>query len=287
MPTECAQDGPLVSVVIPTFNRADLLRRALRSVAAQTYRNLEVLVADDGSTEDIAAVVAQIGDERVRHVRLPHAGSAGGARNGVMPLVRGEYCAFLDSDDEWEPEKIARQTAVLRQKPDVVLAWTNAKLAIGDAPSHRLYFSAPIRLPDDPIPLLLKLNPVIISMSIGKTETLRRAGPFSETLRVMADYDMWMRVLSAGRGYYDPWPGGTYHRYPGNLSDVDLLSDAKERLAVLKNFARWTNNAGHRRPAERYILAETARLLFHAVRGRRWDVARKALFQTDEDALNW
>jgi len=89
---------------------------------AQTYRNLEVLVADDGSTEDIASVVARFGDERVRHHRLPHVGSAGGARNGVMPFVHGEYCAFLDSDDEWEPEKIARQTAVLRRDPDVALA---------------------------------------------------------------------------------------------------------------------------------------------------------------------
>ncbi|MFM2041843.1 MAG: UDP-Glc:alpha-D-GlcNAc-diphosphoundecaprenol beta,3-glucosyltransferase WfaP [Pseudomonadota bacterium] len=105
-------DTPLVSVIIPTFNRAGLLQRALESVLAQDVAGMEVLVVDDASTEDIGAVVAGCGDRRVRHLRQPVNGGVAAARNRGLLEARGRFIALLDSDDEWLPGKLARQLAV-------------------------------------------------------------------------------------------------------------------------------------------------------------------------------
>lgn len=101
--------APLISVIIPTFNRATLLPRALQSARQQTYPNLEILVVDDASTDNTREVVAASGDPRIKYLR--HDSNRGGAvaRNTGLKAARGDYMAFLDSDDEWLPEKLARQ----------------------------------------------------------------------------------------------------------------------------------------------------------------------------------
>ncbi|MEL7077638.1 MAG: glycosyltransferase [Cyanobacteria bacterium J06648_1] len=103
----------LVSVVIPTYNRADLLRRAIASIVAQSYRHWEVIIVDDASQEDIAQVVEQINDSRLRYIR--HASNLGGseARNTGISHAQGEFVAFLDSDDVWLPHKLESQLAAL------------------------------------------------------------------------------------------------------------------------------------------------------------------------------
>lgn len=106
---------PLVSVVIPTHNRAPLLRRALQSVCAQTYANLEIIVVDDASTDDTRAVVACFGDARIRYLRNEENKGGAGTRNVGVRAACGEYIAFLDDDDEWEPDKTAEQVKLLQR----------------------------------------------------------------------------------------------------------------------------------------------------------------------------
>jgi glycosyltransferase involved in cell wall biosynthesis len=115
----------LVSVVIPVYNRGDLLRRALASVASQSWRPIEAVVVDDGSAEDIGAVVAEFGGV-ARLVRQANLGVTA-ARNRGLQEARGEFIAFLDSDDWWDPSKISAQVALLRARPDVVMAWTDMR----------------------------------------------------------------------------------------------------------------------------------------------------------------
>lgn len=108
---------PTVSVVIPMFNRAHTIRRALDSVLAQTYQDFEVIVVDDASTDESAGVVTAVADERV--VLVSHGVNKGeaGARNTGVRKGRARYVAFLDSDDEWLPTKLQRQLDFLRQNP--------------------------------------------------------------------------------------------------------------------------------------------------------------------------
>src|SRR5262245_59433756 len=110
--------SPLVSVVIPTRNRAHLLGRALRSALAQTLTDFEVVVVDDASSDDPGRAVEELGDPRIRLLRLSERGGAGRARNAGIQAARGEFVAFLDSDDEYLPAMLERQIARLRQSPD-------------------------------------------------------------------------------------------------------------------------------------------------------------------------
>jgi len=110
----------LVSVIIPTHNRASLLRRAITSVLEQTYNNLEVIIVDDASNDETRKIISNIQDERIQYIR--HKTNKGGsaARNSGIRAATGEYIAFLDDDDEWEPKKTEEQMKVL-QKYDAVL----------------------------------------------------------------------------------------------------------------------------------------------------------------------
>ena len=118
-----AAPAPRVSVMIPTYNRAGLLVGAIESVLAQSYGDFEIIVVDDGSTEDIAAVAARFG-ERVRYARIEHAGPAA-ARNLGMQMARGEYLCLLDSDDLYYPHKLALQVDHLDRHRDTVMVYTD------------------------------------------------------------------------------------------------------------------------------------------------------------------
>jgi glycosyltransferase involved in cell wall biosynthesis len=111
---------PLISVIIPTYNRADLLPRAVRSACEQTYRNLEILVVDDASIDDTEEVARALEkeDARVRYVKREENGGANAARNIGIQESKGEYIALLDSDDEWLPEKIEKQIQVFEKSDD-------------------------------------------------------------------------------------------------------------------------------------------------------------------------
>jgi glycosyltransferase involved in cell wall biosynthesis len=110
-------EDPLVSVVIPTYDRLPLLRQAIDSVRAQTYPRWELLVADDGSRDGTAGYVASLADPRIRLLSLPHTGHLGRVRNAGIRAGTGAYVALLDSDDVWLPGKLEAQVRSLRESP--------------------------------------------------------------------------------------------------------------------------------------------------------------------------
>ena len=100
----------MVSVIVPTFNRAHMIGRAIRSVLNQTYGDFEIIVVDDGSADNTEEVVAAFEDERVRYIRLEeNSGTSAAPRNAGIKAARGDYIALLDSDDEWLPQKLEKQ----------------------------------------------------------------------------------------------------------------------------------------------------------------------------------
>lgn len=141
---------PLVSVIVPTHNRSHLLRRSLASVLGQTWGNLELIVVDDGSTDDTPAVLAGITDPRLRVLRRETGSSAAAARNAGIASARGDYLAFNDDDDIWLPHKLERQVAALMAAPPttglclcgrLLLAPGRAKLIGGGAYASELDFT--------------------------------------------------------------------------------------------------------------------------------------------------
>ena len=135
-----ATTQPLVSVIIPTYNRAAWLGAALDSVLAQSYPKIEIVVVDDGSTDDTAALVARYGD-RVRYQRKPNGGVAT-ARNVGLAAATGELLAFLDSDDVCLPQRIAAQVACFRQFPKIVLCSSDFSALVADRVSQTSHIGA-------------------------------------------------------------------------------------------------------------------------------------------------
>jgi len=127
---------PLVSVVIPTFNRAKLLKRAVASAQSQTYRNLEIIIVDDASTDGTPQEIVDIKEHRIRYIRHQSTKGGAAARNTGIHTATGSYIAFLDDDDEWEPEKVEAQLELLNRYDAVLCMYSMEGRAVlaGDQP---------------------------------------------------------------------------------------------------------------------------------------------------------
>ena len=108
---------PKVTVILPVYNRSGSLEDSMRSVLNQSFRDLELIVVDDASTEDLRTIVEAVGDPRVRYIRQARNGGASVARNAGLAAARGAFIAFQDSDDLWLPGKLARQMEMLQAAP--------------------------------------------------------------------------------------------------------------------------------------------------------------------------
>jgi hypothetical protein len=190
--------APEVSVVVPTYQRRELVRRAVASVAAQTFEDLEIIVVDDGSTDGTRGALAGF-DRRLRYAWQPNRGVSA-ARNAGIRLARGAVVAFLDSDDFWLRDHLAVVTEVLARHPDAVLCTTSVRFHVGgrQPPSAAEVVDA--------LPALLVENIVGCPSGVAvRREPLLSAGAFDERLRVMEGWDLWLRLARLG-------PIATLHR---------------------------------------------------------------------------
>ena len=189
--------SPEVSIVLPTFNRLRHLRAAVDSVLAQTFSDWELIVADDGSEAETAAYLAALEDPpRIRVLRLRHTGNPGAVRNAALREARGEYVAFLDSDDVWLPQKLARQLASLRSHPQ--RAWSHTAFEVIDAAGERLGGAQTRSWPAGEgwiLECLVRMEIVIAPASvIVRRQLLEQAGGFDIGQRACEDYDLWLRL---------------------------------------------------------------------------------------------
>jgi glycosyltransferase involved in cell wall biosynthesis len=183
--------GPAVSVIIPTYNRSSWVTQAVASVLAQTYRDLELLVVDDGSTDaTLEALRPFLG--RVKLLRRATRRGVSAARNLGLAAARGEWLAFLDSDDLWRPEKLARQMAYFAAHPEYLLCqteeiWIRRGVRV-NPPRHCRKFGGDIFLPS--------LERCLISPSavMLNRRLMEEHGGFDETLPAAEDYDLWLRL---------------------------------------------------------------------------------------------
>ena len=224
--------SPRVSVIVPSYNAERFLRAALDSALAQEGIALEVLVADDGSTDGTAAILAGYGD-RIRVLRQDHRGPAA-ARNAATREARGEYVALLDADDRFRPEKLARQAAVLDARPDVGLVYTGWDVV--DADGQPLPHQGWSRDEGDVLPRLLVGNlahPVAVMLRRGP---MLEVGGFDETLQVNEDWELFLRLaLHGGRWACVDAPLCEY-RVHGGQSHRRVQLVYATRLRILDGF---------------------------------------------------
>lgn len=200
---------PAVSVIIPTFNRARLVERAMRSVLAQTIEDFEIIVIDDASTDNTRWVVDRIDDSRIRY--LHHESNRGGAaaRNSGIEVATGTYIAFLDSDDRWLPHKLERQIPLLSSQPNVGLAYSGYEV-VDDV--GRVIERVTPRFRGQLYSLLLRRNCMGASTVVVRAACLNRIGGFDERLPSCQDWDLWIRCARHYRVDYIPEPLMQYTR---------------------------------------------------------------------------
>jgi glycosyltransferase involved in cell wall biosynthesis len=264
----------LVSVVVPTYNRAYCIRRTIDSALGQTYRGVEVIVVDDGSTDDTGALIAGTygGDSRVRYVYKPN-GGVSSARNRGFKEARGEYIALLDSDDVWKPWKLQVQVACLRHAPEVGMVWTDMEAidadgAIFSANYLRTKYSAyrwfrnedlfhksvslDSLLPGEPgIPagMTFYAGDVFSQMIMGslvhtstvllRRERVERVKGFIEDWRLGEDYEFHLRTCREGDVGFVDAPSIQYQRgLPDHISHDGHLLATKFLQTVTETIER-------------------------------------------------
>jgi glycosyltransferase involved in cell wall biosynthesis len=225
---------PEISVVIPTYESARYVGAAIESVLAQTHGDFEIIVVDDGSKDATAAVVAGYADPRVRYVRQENSGVAV-ARNRGMAEATGRWVAFLDADDTWYPEKLARQMAALREsgsrfcysaymEVDANLSPRGIKRSVRHAAA----------LED----LLLRGNIVgSICTVVCDRELILATGGFDRRLSQCADWNMWVRLASSTDFTYIDEPLVTYRQHAASMSRNAPLMEFDSLLVLDSGFA--------------------------------------------------
>jgi len=182
-----------ISVVIPTFNYGHYLPAAIESVLRQTRPPDEIVVVDDGSTDDTKQVVARY-EPQVRYFYQPNAGLSA-ARNTGTRLAAGDWTAYLDSDDAWEPEKLRKQENAIRNMPGALVAYTGFRYLYSDGTFSKC---EPATSPERLWPALRARNLLPASSVMAHRESVIKAGGFNETLRSCEDWDLWVRLRLRG-----------------------------------------------------------------------------------------
>lgn len=280
-------DRPRVSVIIPTYNRARLLERSIDSVRAQTLQDWELLLVDDGSTDDTAGLAARLtsADRRIRYLSNDRTRGSAGARNCGIRKAQGEFIAFLDSDDTWFPPHLERALEYLAGHPEVSLVgcdqWRinhskgERKTASGyllelidiwleDPIAQRLFDRDEIRndlqkiarrdlIVNFLIAGYLWLQP---STAVLRREILDEVGIFDEDRQRTTDFDLWLRINNRSRIGFVPEPMGEVDITGIDSMDDDryglyerdrLLSEIKMHTYMLSLLQRFSSSARMRR----------------------------------------
>lgn len=226
-------DKPLVSVVMATYNMSRYLPLAVRSVLAQTYENIELLIVDDGSTDDTAKVVEPfLDDPRVKYRIQENKGQASAKNHGIRESS-GEYIAFLDADDMWAPEKIDLQLPVFSRSETLGVVYSRlayidengTQLKVSDEELFRGRVSGP----------LLIRNFVGFGTSVVRKECFDRLGGFKEQIRMGIDYDLWLRFSTQYEFDYVDRPLLYYRVWSGQMSN-NCKGRYLSGIEIMKNF---------------------------------------------------
>ena len=209
----------IVSVILPTYNRANYIKDAIESVLNQTYRNIELIIIDDGSTDNTQAVIEPyLKDNRIRYIRRENSGAAA-ARNKGLALKTGKYVAFIDSDDIWEKDKLEIQLAVMNSIPDAAIVFSDFSAKRQDGlieKSHiRTYFTVldTYKLSYDDVfshrntlkngekvywgniyNTMIFGNIILTSTTLFRQDVFNTEGIFDTNYTTLEDYDLFLRL---------------------------------------------------------------------------------------------
>lgn len=218
----------MISVIIPSYNRADLIARAVMSVYNQTYKDLEIIVVDDASKDNTSEVINRLTLENLHYIRLEQNGGACHARNVGIHAAQGEYIAFLDSDDTWEQSKLQDQISYLREhKAEVVFCnyWKerDGQKEVKVKPGHSDVFT---------LEELLNANVITTGSLLLTKAAIEKVGAFDESMPRYQDWELVLRLAKEYTIYFQDKPLLTLYFQENSITNS--TSKAKKYFALEK-----------------------------------------------------
>ena len=226
------QTTPLVTVIVPTYNRAVMIVETLSAILQQSFKNFELLVISNGSTDNTESVVAGLNDQRIIFFQLPPSGRPAVPRNRGIKEAKGKYIAFCDDDDLWLPDKLQKQVDFMESNPDTALCFGYAeRFGDTDRSGSLLHPTAESDGVKDFMSLFLGNKIPTFTVMVRK-DCLDEVGCFDEDPKLTAieDYDLWLRVAHKQKIACIPAVLGKYRVHQNNFSSNMVL----ERMKLLK-----------------------------------------------------
>lgn len=252
--------GELVSVIIPTYNRGYIIERAIESVQNQTYKELEIIIVDDGSTDNTEEIVSKISDSRIRYIKNPKNSGVSHTRNLGIAAAKGTYLAFQDSDDIWKPEKLQKQMDCMKQG-NYGMVYCAFEREFSDG---AVVYYPPKEMPMEEkqgeiVPSLLRQNLVSTQTMLIKKEVISQVGFFNEGMSNLEDYELALRIakryqvgmVDEALVYLHTLSDGINQNHLQSLVNITYIYVCNKD--VLKEFGMYENTiAGLRQKAQEF-----------------------------------
>jgi glycosyltransferase involved in cell wall biosynthesis len=249
---------PLVAVIIPTYNRAALLERAVQSVLGQTFRDFELMVVDDGSTDGTKELsLFKEPDPRLRCLKLPHNRGVSAARNVGVRVTSAPWLAFLDSDDEWLPHKLERQVRWTNGHPDMPIVqareiWIRHGRRVNPPKTHEKFGG-------DLFAASLERCMITPSSAMLSRNLFEKSGGFNEDFPACEDFDLWLRITCRhGVGLVDEYLLKRYGGHADQLSATVPVLDRFRIRSIADLLSADLLTAGQRELAQKNLLKRAA-----------------------------
>ncbi len=266
--------APLVSVIVPTYNRYGFLKEALSSVWSQSYESIELIVVDDGSSDGTGEWCRDLKNRNFKYIKISHCGLPGKVRNVGIGASNGDFIAFLDSDDIWETSKIKKQVFLMKDKSNCIISHTRERWirnGMEVSQSKQRHKREGNIFKDALVKCIIGPSTVMV-----KRELFDVVGLFNEELEIAEDYELWLRVTSMFDVCYIDKPltvkrGGHGDQLSEKYGQIEVF-----RIRALKVFLTWFLNRKDRIDTERkeMVLCETYREL-----ARKCNIYAKGCFK--------
>ncbi len=284
---------PLVSAIIPTYNRWPLVCESIDSALAQDYPNLEVIVVDDGSTDATAEELPRRYGDRVRYIRQENRGPSA-ARNAGIEAARGEFIAFLDSDDLWHPEKTSRQIAAIAGHEEYGFVYNTCNVLAPDGTkTSGVQYRSDYGVTGDNFEVVLREEPTLTPAMLVRKKALMRVGLFDPSIVGEEDKDLWLRLALKYPGAYIKTPLTWVREHPGRWTHYIMETGLRGKggVRVYENLlANLPPDREHLRPLIRERLQEARLAAIPGVAGDDWGAflehARDVMAQDPEAMLS-
>ncbi|MBI5139992.1 MAG: glycosyltransferase [Candidatus Vogelbacteria bacterium] len=233
---------PLVSVIIPTYNRRNLLEEAIKSVLAEDFSDYEIIVVDDGSNDGTEEYVKSIFlpksgqvDLQLRFFETKNKGAAA-ARNFGIKEARGEYLAFLDADDLWARDFLSTAMNYLKSHQDTFVVYADQQIGVNYVTETRSRFQKNPPQNKFTVPFFIDNSPIQISSAVIRKKVIEDVGGFNESLRIHEDVELWNRISEKYEFGYIEKVLGLYRLRSDNISGLtnnkQFVSEARKYLQI-------------------------------------------------------